>query len=105
MALNSSQPYEKDVLILKGLFADSQQKLHVELQTNYLDKLMQRYGRRYQQGEYIFHQGDLTRNLHYLISGQVQIVRNDSITRTIEPGDYFGEMALPQRILLQLRMR
>ncbi len=85
---------KKDVLILKGLFTDNQQESQSKLQTNYLEKLMQRYGRSYQQGEHIFNHGDLTRNLHYLVSGQIQIVRYGNVIRTIEPGDYFGEMAL-----------
>jgi membrane protein len=88
---------KKDVLILKGLFTnDMHNKLkpEIDLQTNYLGKLMQRYGRTYQQGEHIFNQGDLTRNLHYLVSGQVQLVKNGTVIRTIETGEYFGEMAL-----------
>lgn len=64
------------------------------LQANYLAKLMQRYGRTYQQDEHIFDHGDLTRNLHYLVSGQVQLVKNGTVIRTIEAGEYFGEMAL-----------
>jgi len=85
---------KKDVLILKGLFTDNQQKSQTKLQTNYIEKLMQRYGRSYQQGEHIFNHGDLKRNLHYLVSGQVQLLQNGNVTRTIEPGEYFGEMAL-----------
>ncbi|MDI1361947.1 YhjD/YihY/BrkB family envelope integrity protein [Methylotenera sp.] len=83
---------KKDVLILKGLFADNQQE--AQSQTNYLEKLMQRYGRSYQQGEHIFNHGDLTRNLHYLVSGQVQLQKNGKLLRTIEAGEYFGEMAM-----------
>lgn len=85
---------KKDVLILKGLFADNQQEPQSKPQTNYLEKLMQRYGRSYQQGEFIFKQGDLTRNLHYLVSGQVQLLKNGRLLRTIEAGEYFGEMAM-----------
>jgi membrane protein len=85
---------KKDVLILKGLFADNQQEPQSKSQTNYLEKLMQRYGRSFQQGEFIFKQGDLTRNLHYLVSGQVQLMKNGNLLRTIETGEYFGEMAM-----------
>jgi membrane protein len=85
---------KKDVLILKGLFADNQQEPQSKSQTNYLEKLMQRYGRSFQQAEFIFKQGDLTRNLHYLVSGQVQLMKNDNLLRTIEAGEYFGEMAM-----------
>jgi len=85
---------KKDVLILKGLFADNQQAPQSKSQTNYLEKLMQRYGRSYHEGEYIFNYGDSTRNLHYLVSGQVQLLKNGKLLRTIEAGEYFGEMAL-----------
>jgi membrane protein len=88
---------KKDVLILKGLFADQVQNEIApksKLQSSYLEKLMQRYGRSYEHGEHIFNHGDLTRNLHYLVSGQVQIIRNGNVIRTIEAGDYFGELAL-----------
>ncbi|MDP1766267.1 MAG: YhjD/YihY/BrkB family envelope integrity protein [Methylotenera sp.] len=88
---------KKDVLILKGLFTNqAQTSLSPKFQpeSNYLDKLMKRYGRSYQKGEYIFNLGDLTRNLHYLVSGQVQLVRKGNIISTIEAGEYFGEMAL-----------
>ena len=73
---------KKDVLILKGLFADNKQELLSKPQANYVEKLMQRYGRTYQQGEHIFNHGDLTRNLHYLVNGQVQLLKNSSVIRT-----------------------
>ena len=85
---------KKDVLMLKGLFSDNQKGTPVKLQANYLQKLLQRYGKSYQHKEYIFSQGDLTRNLHYLVNGQVQIIRHGKVIRTIEAGEYFGEMAL-----------
>jgi membrane protein len=88
---------KKDVLILKGLFTDQAQNVQSpksKPESNYLDKLMQRYGKSYQKGEHIFNLGDLTRNLHYLVNGQVQIVRKGQVINTIEAGEYFGEMAL-----------
>lgn len=88
---------KKNVLILKGLFTDQAQNAlspKSKPESNYLDKLMQRYGRSYQQGECIFNHGDLTRNLHYLVNGQVQLVRKGNVIRTINAGEYFGEMAL-----------
>ena len=85
---------KKDVLILKGLFSDTQKGMPLTLQSNYLQKLLQRYGKHYKHKEYIFSQGDLTRNLHYLVDGQVQLIRQGKVIRTIEAGEYFGEMAL-----------
>jgi membrane protein len=85
---------KKDVLILKELFINDPQESPSKLQDHYLEKLMQSYGRCYQLGEHIFNHGDLTRNLHYLVSGQVQILKNGNLLNTIEAGEYFGEMAL-----------
>ncbi len=85
---------KKDVLILKGLFADQAQRLSAQEKSNYLAKLMQHYGKTYQQGEAIFRLGDSSRNLHYLVQGQVQLIRDGALIRTVEADEYFGEMAL-----------
>ncbi len=85
---------KKDVLILKGLFSENQQGIAVKLDTNYLQKLLQHYGKRYQLKEYIFSQGDLSRHLYYLADGQVQLIRHGKVIRTIEANEYFGELAL-----------
>lgn len=80
---------KKDVLLLKGLFNDTSQS-----ETSYMRKLMQHYGKTYQLGDYIFKHGDVTQNLYYVMRGQVQIVQRGNVLRTIEVGEYFGEMAL-----------
>ncbi len=84
---------KKDVLLLKGLFDDATQ-LSLINQPNYIEKLMQRYGKTYHQGEYVFKRGDSTGNLYYLVQGAIQIKQNDHILRNIEAGEYFGEMAM-----------
>jgi membrane protein len=56
--------------------------------------LMQRFGKTYQQGEYIFNHGDSTHCLFYVVSGQVQLIQYGKVMRTIEAGYYFGEMAM-----------
>lgn len=80
---------KKNVLLLKGLFSETPQRT-----SNYTDKLMQRYGKTYQQGEKVFAQGDLAHNMYFIVSGQVQLLENGRATRTLQAGDYFGEMAL-----------
>jgi membrane protein len=85
---------KKDVLILKELFSNNQENKSLNLKPNYLQKLMQRYGRTYQHGEHVFSQGDSTHNLHYVVNGQVQLIRQNKVIRTVDAGDYFGEMAL-----------
>ena len=84
---------KKDVLILKNLFANPDIN-NAASQSNYLAKLMQRFGRTFAKDEVIFKQGDIARNLHYLVNGQVTIVRDGKVIRTLSAGDYFGEMAL-----------
>ncbi len=84
---------KKDVLLLKGLFEENSTSSLSDRQ-NYIDKLLQRYGKSYQQGEYIFHSGENVHQLYYLVSGQVTLQKNGSTLRVIEPGEYFGEMAM-----------
>ena len=82
---------KKDVLLLKGLFEENSTSPDRQ---NYIDKLLQRYGKTYQLGEYIFHSGDQVNQLSYLVSGQVTLQKNGGTLRVIEPGEYFGEMAM-----------
>jgi membrane protein len=84
---------KKDVLLLKGLFSDQPQP-QSKLESNYMQKLMQRYGKTFQLGEHIFDQGDSAHNLYYMLDGQVQLLQQGKVVRTIEAGDYFGELAL-----------
>ena len=84
---------KKDVLLLKGLFDDTA-NLSSSQQSNYVQRLMQRYGNTYQQGDYVFKRGDSTGNLFYLVHGQIQLKQNDHTLRTVNAGDYFGEMAM-----------
>ena len=85
---------KKDVLLLKGLFGDNPPQNQSKLQSNYMQKLMQRYGKTYQQGDHVFDQGDEVRNLYFMIDGQVQLMQKNKVIRTIQAGDYFGELAL-----------
>jgi membrane protein len=55
---------------------------------------MQRYGQLFKQGERIFSHGDITHKMYFIVSGQVQLMQQDLIIRTVEAGQYFGEMAL-----------
>ena len=84
---------KKDVLLLKGLFGEIPQS-QSKVQSNYMQKLMQRYGKTYQQGDHIFDQGDSAHNLYYMLDGQVQLIQHGKVIRMIEAGDYFGELAL-----------
>lgn len=84
---------KKDVLMLKGLFDKNAVTSHAT-EAYYLQKLMQRYGKSYRQGEYIFHHGDHSKQLFYLMRGEIQLSQHGTIIRVVQPGDYFGEMAM-----------
>ena len=79
---------KKDVLLLKGLFDDAPNK------ANYIEALMTRYGLLLKQNEYIFERGNTERNIYYLADGQVNLSNNGNIVRTLNKGDYFGELAM-----------
>jgi len=45
-------------------------------------------------GEYIFHEGDQCDEMYVVIDGQVDIIIDNKIVETVDPGGMFGEMAL-----------
>jgi membrane protein len=84
---------KRDVLLLKSLF------IHMSKQASkppspYIQKLMHHYGKTYQHAEHIFSLGDTTHNLYYLVRGQVKLLQHENVLRTVEAGEYFGEIAL-----------
>lgn len=78
----------KEVLMLRGLFADKTQK------RAYLDKLMQLFGRHYSRGEPVFQQGAVGHEMYYIIDGNATITLNGKTLRELGSGEYFGEMAV-----------
>lgn len=61
------------------------------------------HSRTYQEGETLFEEGDIGRALFILESGRVEIRQRDSRGQTqrllvLEPGDFFGEMALLEHL-------
>jgi membrane protein len=80
--------HKKDVLLLRGLFTDLPKDSR-----HYLRELMKRYGKHYKHEDYVFHQGDESHDLFYVISGGIKLVSGGHVLRTLEAGDYFGEMA------------
>lgn len=84
---------KKDVLLLKGLFDENSTEF-VSSKENYIKQLMQLYGKEHHQGDYIFHSGENLHQLYYVASGQIKLVQNGKVLRTVEANDYFGEMAM-----------
>lgn len=61
------------------------------------------HSRTYHAGETVFQEGDIGRALFLLESGKVELTRQDpegkpSIVYTIEPGEFFGEMAMLEQL-------
>ncbi len=62
------------------------------------------HSRTYHAGEILFMEGDIGRALFILESGKVELARRDArdgqsrVIFTIEPGDFFGEMALLEQL-------
>ncbi|MDO9149988.1 MAG: YhjD/YihY/BrkB family envelope integrity protein [Methylotenera sp.] len=84
---------KKDVLLLKGLFSESPER-SVTTESHYVKKLMQRYGKIYEKNDIIFKHGEATSHLYYLVSGEVKIIKQNKVLRTVHAGEYFGEMAM-----------
>jgi hypothetical protein len=45
-------------------------------------------------GQTLFREGDKGAEMYILESGNVEILRGDAVLATLEPGDFFGEMAI-----------
>lgn len=79
---------KKDVLLLRGLFDQMPEDRAI-----YLEELMDRYGKKFKRGEYVFRINDSCHDLYYLVSGRIRLMLGDRLLRELNSGDYFGEMA------------
>lgn len=90
--------FQKKKAFLKSL------ELFKELHDHELGKLAQSlHARTYQAGETLFLEGDIGRALFVLESGKVELARQDGagkskVIYTVEPGEFFGEMALLEHL-------
>lgn len=80
---------KKDVLFLRDLFSVMPRD-----SATYLRELMSRYGKTFGRDVYIFRQGEKSRDLYYIVSGEIKLIREGRVVRRLGTGDYFGEMAL-----------
>ena len=78
---------KKDALLLKGFFTTGSS-------TGTPGVLVRRFVQRYEQGEAVFHEGAKGENMFYVVNGAVQIRKNDQVIRTLERGEYAGEMSM-----------
>ncbi len=79
----------KEVLMLRDLFGGTAQS-----HAGYLNKLMCLFGKKLNQGDYVFRAGDQGHEMYYLVSGAVAIHHQGKVIRQLGDGEYFGEMAV-----------
>jgi len=76
----------REALVLKELF------LRPEAQRR--NVLLERFLRQYQPGEKIFEEGAAGREMFWIVEGSVRLQRIGRELRELQPGEYFGEMAM-----------
>ena len=84
----------RHILLLEGAILKSQ-KAGMKVD----ERLFQRFGRVYKKGSIIFREGDSGNEMYYVLSGRIQLEKNvdSQVTKVlteINPGQYFGEMAV-----------
>ena len=61
------------------------------------ERLLRKFGRTFGRDEYIFREGDIGRNIFYILNGRIRIEKGAGQARKIlsevGPGEYFGEIA------------
>jgi len=57
-------------------------------------RLMARFVRTLSQGEILFEEGSSGREMFYVLSGQIAIVKKGRTIKVLKPGEYFGEMSM-----------
>jgi membrane protein len=84
-----STMHNRDVLLLRGLFTENGAK-----NQTYLSVLMERYGKIYRRGDQVFKAGDTSKNLYFIVNGDLHLTYEDDEVRRLSNGDFFGEMAI-----------
>ncbi|MCX7981328.1 MAG: YihY family inner membrane protein [Syntrophales bacterium] len=82
----------RDLILLEKMFSRKSKN------TAILDeRVVKRFGRFFPKGTYIFFEGDLGKEMYYIINGRVRMEKTKESVRKIlgemEAGQYFGEMA------------
>ena len=80
---------KKDVLLLRGLFTGLPRHSKI-----YLNELMNRHGKSFARGNYVYRRGEMGRQLYYLVAGEVELQHDAHAIRKLERGEYFGEIGL-----------
>ncbi|MBF0540916.1 MAG: YihY family inner membrane protein [Nitrospirae bacterium] len=75
---------KKDTLILKDLFKNQTLKL----------KLLDRFVETFNEGDIIFKDGTVQNKMYYMLSGEALIQKGEKNLKTINSGEYFGEISM-----------
>jgi len=79
---------KKDALLLKGLFTRSASGGTTS------KTLIKKFITKYDQGDTVFSEGAKGDDMFYIVSGSIHICKNRQVIRTIEKGEYAGEMSM-----------
>lgn len=80
--------HRREVLLLRGLFTAAPTD-----QERYHQKLMKQFGKSLKRGQAIFRKGESSRDMYYILSGEVSIFQDGKLLKKLGSGDYFGEMS------------
>ncbi len=80
----------KEALLLRGLFAPSR----AGKRTVVSRVLMEQFTRPLEPGGVLFGEGDAGAEMYYVLEGSIVLTKNGRELRTMETGDFFGEMSM-----------
>ncbi|MBA4349535.1 MAG: hypothetical protein C0415_06065 [Thermodesulfovibrio sp.] len=78
----------KEALLLKGLFTGA------PISDRKHRKISRRFVKTYNTGDVIFKEGEEGDSMFHILSGSVDIIKNEQIIRVMKNGEYFGEMSM-----------
>ncbi|MCX6996723.1 MAG: cyclic nucleotide-binding domain-containing protein, partial [Kiritimatiellaeota bacterium] len=80
--------WRRETLVLRGLFGETGARDGVAA------GLLDRFAQELPAGRVIFREGDPDGAMFYLLSGAVALTKNGQALRTMQAGEYFGEMSM-----------
>lgn len=91
--ITDQKELDQDFNIQKGLY-----ELAFKGKDDISEELYKKFGRKYEQGEIIFKEGDVGKELFLILNGSVQVSKligdQERVLSVLKSGDIFGEMAI-----------
>ena len=78
----------RESLLLRGLFMPESTKPRIS------SVLLDRFIKRFENGDILFNEGDAGREMYYVLEGSVDLSKSGKPLKTVKAGDYFGEMSM-----------